>query len=75
MKVQLPKNTLFVGLNISDVFSITIDGKKMICMKTDPVVDCNEAEYNAVCLTTGKHLCLIDEDEVDLVNGTYVVEG
>lgn len=75
MKVQLPKNTLFVGLHISDVFSITIDGKKKLCMKTDPIVDSNEVEYNAVCLTTGKHLCLIDEDEVDVVDGTYVVEG
>lgn len=44
-------------------------------MKTDPIVDSNEVEYNAVCLTTGKHLTLIDTDEVDVVNGTYVVEG
>ena len=75
MNVQFPKSLRFIYAYAGDVFSITIDGKKMICMKTDPVVDCNKAEYNAVCLTTGKHLCLIDEDEVDLVNGTYVVEG
>lgn len=28
MKIQLPKNTLFIGLYIGDVFSITIDGKR-----------------------------------------------
>lgn len=75
MKIQLPKNTLFIGLYCGDVFSITIDGKKRLCMKTDPIVDDNEVEYNAVCLTTGKHLALADTDEVDAVNGTYVVEG
>ena len=75
MNVQFPKSLRFIDACAGDVFSITIDGKKMICMKTDPVVDDNEMEYNAVCLTTGKHLCLIDEDEVGLVNGTYVVEG
>ena len=75
MNVQFPKSLRFIDAYAGDVFSITIDGKKMICMKTDPVVDCNDMEHNAVCITTGKHLCLIDEDEVDLVNGTYVVEG
>ena len=75
MNVQFPKSLKFIDAYAGDVFSITIDGKKMICMKTDTVVDYNEMVYNAVCLTTGKHLCLIDDDEVDLANGTYVLEG
>lgn len=73
MKVQLLKGIPFVSLHSGDVFSVTIDGKTEICMKTDHIVDKYGVEHNAVFVATGKHLLLANADEVDMV--TYVTEG
>lgn len=73
MKVQLLKDTPFVSLHSGDVFSVTIDGKTEICMKTDHIVDEYGVEHNAVFVATGKYLLLTNTDVVDMV--TYVAEG
>lgn len=73
MEVQLIKDTPFASLHSGDVFSVTIDGKTEICMKTDHIVDDNGVEHNAVFVTTGKWLLLTNADVVDMV--TYITEG
>lgn len=73
MKVQLIKGTPFGSLHCDDVFSVTIDDKNEVCMKTDHIVDDNGVEHNAVFLGTGKYLLLANADEVDMV--TFVTEG
>lgn len=73
MKVQLLKDTPFASLHCGDVFSVAVDGKTEICMKTDHIVDEYGVEHNAVFVATGKYLLLTNADVVDMV--TYVTEG
>lgn len=75
MKIQFPKKKDFGYIDEGTAFMVTVDGVTCCAIKSDPILDENDVEWNAVVLTTGKHLCLADEEEVVELNGTYVVEG
>lgn len=75
MKIEFPKKKTFDMIDEGTVFVVTIDGVTCCAIKADPILDENDVEWNAVILTTGKHLCLADEEEVVELDGTYIVEG
>lgn len=75
MKIQFPKKKEFAYLDEGTVFMVTVNGVMYCAIKADPIIDEDDVEWNAVVLTTGKHLCLADEEEVVELDGTYVTEG
>lgn len=75
MKIQFPKKKDFFHLDEGTVFTATVDGITYCAIKTNSILDENDVEWDAVALTTGKHLYFADEQEVVELDGTYVVEG
>lgn len=75
MKIQLPKKKTFAGLDMATLFMTVFDGEVYYAIKSKPFHDENGVEWNAVDVTTGEHLCFVDNDVVTELKGQYVVEG
>lgn len=73
MKIQLPKKKTFGELDMATLFMTVFDNKTYYGIKSRPFF-VNGVEWNAVDITTGEYLCLVDTDFVTELKGHYTVE-
>lgn len=74
MKIQFPKSNTFDEVKNGELFTYEFGNKTYNCMKTVPILDQNDVEFNAVNIATGEYIYVDERDYVVVLKGHYVVE-
>lgn len=74
MKIQFPKAHTFNEIKNGELFACEFGGKTYNCLKTEPIFNRDDVEFNAVNVVTGEHIWVDEDEYVTILNGHYVVE-
>lgn len=74
MKIQFPKSRTFDEVKNGELFTYEFGNKTYNCMRTIPIINQNDVEFNAINIETGEYIYVDERDYVVVLKGHYVVE-
>lgn len=74
MNIQFPKSHTFDEVKNGELFTYDFGDKTYNCLKTVPIFDKNDVEFNAVNVKTGEYIYVDERDYVVVLKGNYVVD-
>lgn len=74
MNIQFPKSHTFDEVKNGELFTYEFGDKTYNCLKTVPIFDKNDVEFNAVNVKTGEYIYVDERDYVVVLKGNYVVD-